>query len=99
MQEHDTATDKHGNDVSEFIADAVEALRADPRVAKVLCDHHTTGMIQVFSSDKYIGGDMVQTAEDHGYELDFSTTRSAGMVDYPVSTRAGYAEFRPAEHR
>lgn len=98
MQEHDSTTDKHGNDVSRFVAEAIEALRDDPRTAKVLCDHHSTGMIQVFFAKKYVDGDTLQTAQDHGYELNHATTRAAGAVDYPVSTRAGYAELSPVEN-
>lgn len=99
MQEHDSTTDKHGNDVSEFVTKAVEALRDRPETAKVHCDYSTTGMIQVFSSDKYISGDVLRTAREHGYEPAFTTTRSAEMQDYPVNyDRVGYAELRPEEH-
>lgn len=95
---HDSDEDKHGNPVSGFVQEAIEALREDPYVGKVLCDYYRTGRIQVWFVKRYVQGDTVRLAREHGYQLAFATTRDGGEQEYASWDTIGYAEFLPQEH-
>lgn len=98
MQEHEPTVDKDGNDVSRFIAEAVEAIRQHPRVGKVLCDYHATGRLQVFFVQRYVRGAVVRLAREHGYQLDHASERSGETVEYPSWDKIGYMELVPVEN-
>lgn len=96
--QHDSDVDKDGQPVSDFVREAVEALRADPYTGRVLCDYYRTGRIQAFFVKKYVDGDTVRTAREHGYQLAHATTRSGETQPYASWDRIGYAEFVPREN-
>lgn len=96
--QHDSDVDKDGRDVSAFVQEAVEALRADPYTGRVLCDYFKTGRLQVFFVKKFAQGDTVRLAREYGYILAFATTRDGDQQDYASWSTIGYAEFVPAEN-
>lgn len=99
MQEHEPTVDKDGREVSDFVAEAVEALRDHPDTAKVLCSFHASGRIQVWYPEKYVTGESVRLARRMGYELSMATTRDGDNQDFPSWSKIGYAEFTPEENR
>lgn len=98
MTDHDPTVDKDGRDVSEFITDAVTALRKDPRTARVLCHYYKTGRLGVWSYKSVFDGGLVRLAQKHGYKLEFVKERSMNSPR-PDGKAVAYAEFTPAEHR
>lgn len=98
MLTHDPGEDKNGNPVSDFVRQAVEALRDDPHTGKVLCDYYRTGMIQVFFVTRYVQGDTIRLAREHGYQLDTASERDGTEQPYSSWKRIGYAELVPAEN-
>lgn len=95
---HDSRVDKHGRRVSRFISEAVETLRQDPRVAKVICDSYKTGRLQLYFSEKYVQGKTLRLARELGYGVDFATTRDGDLLDQPSWSTVGYTELIPEEH-
>lgn len=98
---HPPDKDKHGNDVSLFVEEAIRELRKDSRTELVLCDYFQTGKLQVYSTDSYVYGEVIRLAREMGYKLTHTTTRSELTPDTvdDVSEDVGYAEFVPANNR
>lgn len=97
MDEHPSDVDKHGRPVSRFVQEAVEALREEPSVHKVLVVGYETGRIQVWSNDGMMDGEAIHAGIDAGYTVDFVKER--GLNPPPGRDSAAYMELVPSEHR
>jgi hypothetical protein len=91
LWEHDPDESKDGKEVSQHIEDAVRDLRGEPTVLLVLCHHHRTGRIGIWTNDKTIDGDALRAVRAAGYRVDFVKQREK------AGNRVGYLEAVPTE--
>lgn len=96
---HPANQDKHGNDVSLFVEEAIREMRKDERVQKVLCETFQSGRLQVWFTDRHVYGDVIRTARELGYEIAYGWTRPETLLPEDVTSvddaGIGYAEFVP----
>lgn len=86
----DHTTDKHGNPVSEAVQHVLEDLDEFQSCDRVMCDYHSTGRIQFFSTDRYVEGEVIgYVYRETDYEVDF--VRSRPKVG--AESQEGYMEI------